>query len=185
MIRNVKPAGVVGLLLATIVGANLAVAYLPPVSVAPGIVAPAGVLFAGLALVLRDAVYELGGRRWVVGAIVAGTALSATAAAVFAHLAHVPADRWPRQIIASAVAFAASETLDSVLYRPLRLRGYILAAVGVAGVAGLIVDTFIYLPVAFGSIAYAPGQLIGKTWVILATLGVVATGRAAWKRAQA
>lgn len=172
MNATITRAAVAGAYLSTIVGANLAVAYLPPVAVAPGIIAPAGVLFAGLALSLRDAVHELGGWRWVAGAIVAGIALAAVTAG-------------PGLALASAVAFGLAETADALVYAPLRKRGRTLAALALSNAVGLVLDTLVFLPIAFGSLAYAPGQIIGKTWVTLATLAVVAAGRAAWKRAAA
>ena len=42
----------------------------------PGIMSPSAVLFAGLALILRDAVQSLLGKRWTLVAIAAGAALS-------------------------------------------------------------------------------------------------------------
>ena len=47
------------------------------IPVAPGIMAPSGVLMIGLALVLRDLVHRELGVKWAAGAIVAGAALSA------------------------------------------------------------------------------------------------------------
>ena len=47
------------------------------IPVAPGVMAPSGVLMIGLALVLRDLVQRRLGARWAIGAILAGAALSA------------------------------------------------------------------------------------------------------------
>src|ERR1700758_4833328 len=61
------------------------------VPVAPGLMAPSGVLMIGLALVLRDLVQRRLGRSWSLGAIAVGATLSAAVAP-------------PSLVIASAVA---------------------------------------------------------------------------------
>ena len=69
------------------------------VPVAPGVMAPSGVLMVGAALVLRDLVQRRLGVEFGVGAIIAGAALSAGLA--------------PRSLVlASAVAFLLSEFAD-------------------------------------------------------------------------
>ena len=96
------------------------------VPVAPGLMAPSGVLMAGIALVLRDLVQR---RLGVVAsslAILAGAALSALLAP-------------PALVIASAVAFLLSEFADLGVYTPLARRGLVLAVIA-SGVAGLVVD---------------------------------------------
>src|SRR6476659_4898013 len=69
------------------------------VPVAPGLMAPSGVLMIGLALVLRDLVQRRLGRSWSLGAIVVGAILSGAIA--------------PRSlVIASTTAFFFSELAD-------------------------------------------------------------------------
>jgi uncharacterized PurR-regulated membrane protein YhhQ (DUF165 family) len=126
--------------------------------------APSGVLVVGLALVLRDAVQRELGIRWAIGCIVAGALLSAVIAP-------------PALVLASAVAFLVSELADTLVYTPLRARGAALA-VAVSGVAGAVVDTLAFLLIAFGSLEYAPGQIVGK---VLASL-IVAAFLAAYRR---
>jgi uncharacterized PurR-regulated membrane protein YhhQ (DUF165 family) len=117
------------------------------VPVAPGLVAPAGVYVVGLALVLRDLLRERAGLRATFAAIVAGSLLSAIIA--------------PRLALASGVAFLLSETADALVYEPLRERGRTLAR-ATSQVVGAAIDSAVFLWLAFGSLAYFPGQLTGK-----------------------
>src|SRR3546814_1158042 len=75
---------------------------------------------------------------WAAGAIVVGAALSATFAA-------------PALVVASAVAFLLSEFIDLAVYTPLQRRGLILAAVA-SSLVGLVVDSIVFLGLAFGSL---------------------------------
>src|ERR1044071_6363738 len=76
------------------------------VPVAPGVMAPSGVLMVGAALVLRDLVQRRLGVEFGVGAIIAGAALSAGLAP-------------PSLVVASAAAFLLSEFADFAVYTPL------------------------------------------------------------------
>lgn len=133
--------------IATIWLANWAIATVGLVPVAPGLLAPAGVFFAGLALGLRDLVQESLGRRWTVAAIVLGAALSALVSPAFA--------------LASGAAFLFSETADFLVYTPLRERSWPLAVVA-SNVVGDVVDSVLFLLLAFGSLDFLAGQLVGK-----------------------
>jgi uncharacterized PurR-regulated membrane protein YhhQ (DUF165 family) len=130
------------------------------VPVAPGIMAPSGVLMVGAALVLRDLVQRRLGVEFGVGAIVAGAALSAGLA---------PASL----VLASAVAFLLSEFADFLVYTPLARRR-LVAAVIVSSVVGLIVDSIVFLWLAFGSLDFLFGQVIGKLWMVLLAIPFVA-----------
>lgn len=130
------------------------------IPVAPGIMAPSGVLMIGLALVLRDLVQRRLGVNWALAAIFAGAALSAWIAP-------------PALVIASTVAFLLSELVDLGIYTPLQKRGLVLA-VAASSVVGLLVDSVIFLWLAFGSLDYLSGQVIGKTWMVLLALPIVA-----------
>lgn len=136
--------------------ANLAIALVGFVPVAPGLQAPAGVYFAGVALGLRDAVQELLGRRAAVLAILIGAAVSYLFTPAFA--------------VASGVAFLLSEGLDFLVYSPLRARGRIYLAVALSNTVGLVVDSVVFLLLAFGSLDFLPGQVVAKTYVTLAAL---------------
>jgi uncharacterized PurR-regulated membrane protein YhhQ (DUF165 family) len=123
------------------------------VPVAPGIVAPSGVLMVGAALVLRDLVQRRLGVEFGIGAIVAGAAISAGLA---------PA----ALVLASAVAFLLSEFADFAVYTPLARRR-LVAAVIASSVVGLVVDSVVFLWLAFGSLEFLLGQIVGKLWMVL------------------
>jgi len=113
-----------------------------------GLMAPSGVVMVGASLYLRDVVQDYYGTRWVTVAIAIGICLTAILAP-------------PQLAIASAVAFALSEICDLVIYTPLRRRSAWLAT-AVSGVVGSIVDSMIFLMIAFNSLAFVEGQIVGK-----------------------
>jgi uncharacterized PurR-regulated membrane protein YhhQ (DUF165 family) len=127
--------------------------------VAPGILAPSGVLIVGLALVLRDLVQRRLGKAWTLGAVLAGAVLSALLAP-------------PALVVASGVAFLVSELADFAVYTPLQRRGLVLAVVASSAV-GLVVDSILFLWLAFGDLSYLDGQVLGKSWMVLLALPVI------------
>lgn len=129
------------------------------VPVAPGVMAPSGVLTVGVALVLRDVVQRCLGLRSGLIAIAAGTVLSAFVA---------PASL----VIASGTAFALSELVDFAVYTPLQRRRLLLAVVA-SSLAGLVADSIVFLSLAFGSLEFLPGQIIGKVWAVLIAVPLV------------
>ena len=126
------------------------------VPVAPGLMAPCGVLMIGLALVLRDLVQRRLGRSWSLGAIAVGAILSGAIAP-------------PSLVIASAVAFFFSEFADFLVYTPLQRRRFVTAVVA-SSMVGLVVDSLIFLWLAFSSLEFLWGQVIGKAWMVLISL---------------
>ena len=130
------------------------------IPVAPGLLAPSGVLMVGLALVLRDMVQRRLGLGWAGAAVLAGAALSALLAP-------------PALVVASAAAFLVSEAADLAVYTPLQRRGLVLA-VALSSVVGLVLDSVVFLLLAFGSLEYVAGQVVGKLWMVLASLPLVA-----------
>lgn len=130
------------------------------IPVAPGLMAPSGVLMIGLALVLRDLVQRRLGFLWAAGAILAGAALSALLAP-------------PALVLASAVAFLLSELADLGVYTPLQ-RHRFMAAVIASSLVGLVIDSAVFLYLAFGSLDYLPGQVVGKAWMVLLSLPMIA-----------
>ncbi len=130
------------------------------IPVAPGgLMAPSGVLMAGLALVLRDLVQRRLGVAYGLAAIGAGTVLSAV-------LAPAPL------VVASAVAFLLSELADFAVYTPLQKRGLVLA-VAASSFVGLVADSLLFLWLAFGSLEFLAGQIIGKAAMVLLTLPAI------------
>jgi uncharacterized PurR-regulated membrane protein YhhQ (DUF165 family) len=129
------------------------------IPVAPGIMAPSGVLMIGVALVLRDLVQRRLGVAFSAGAVVVGAALSAAIAP--AALA-----------LASGIAFLMSEFADLAVYTPLARRR-LVAAVAASGAVGLVVDSIVFLWLAFGSLEFLLGQIIGKSWMMLLAIPFV------------
>ena len=129
------------------------------VPVAPGLMAPSGVLMIGLALVLRDLVQRRLGRTWSLAAIAVGAILSGAVA---------PA----ALIVASAAAFFFSELADFAVYTPLQSQRFVTAVIA-SSMAGLLVDSIIFLWLAFGSLEFLWGQVIGKAWMVLISLPFV------------
>ena len=78
----------------------------------------------------------------------------------------------PALVIASAAAFFLSEMADLGVYTPLQKRGLVLA-VAASGAVGLLVDSVVFLWLAFGSLDYLAGQVIGKAWMVVLALPFV------------
>jgi uncharacterized PurR-regulated membrane protein YhhQ (DUF165 family) len=130
------------------------------VPVAPGFMAPSGVTMIGLALVLRDLVQRRLGIQVAAAAILAGSLISALLAP-------------PSLVLASAAAFLLSEMADLGIYTPLARRRLVLA-VFASSTAGLVVDSVVFLWLAFGSLEFLPGQIVGKAWMVLLSMPFVA-----------
>lgn len=129
----------------------------------PGLWAPSAVLLAGLSLVLRDLVRHCLGWRWALIAIAAGAALSGLVSE-------------PSLVVASVCAFAFAELADFAVYAPMRRR-FPASAVLASGLAGSVVDSALFLSLAFGSIDYLAGQVLGKFWMSLLAAAVIVAMR--------
>ena len=155
-----------GALLALVLLANwLASAYVVHVPLTP-YVAPAGVFCIGGVLVLRDWMQQLGGLvrtmplvyaagllSWLVGDLAGWTSLEKIA-------------------IASVVAFTISETVEALVFTPLRRRN-LTAGVALSATAGNALDSYVFLTLAFSSTAFFWGQFWGKSEAI--AFGVLLT----------
>ncbi len=133
------------------------------VPVAPGLMAPSGVATVGFALVLRDMVQRCLGTAWGLAAVLAGTLASALLAD-------------PHVVAASALGFLISEFADFAIYTPLQRRGLVLAVLA-SSAAGLVVDSVVFLTIAFGSLEFLPGQIVGKAWAVLISIPLVRLAR--------
>lgn len=122
----------------------------------------AGTIAAGLTFGVRDALHDAGGRWKVLAAIVAGAALSYFVA--------------PSLALASGVAFLLSELADLAVYSPLRERRWMVAVVA-SNLVGALVDTVVFLGLAFGWSALTGdavmGQMFGKALMVLPSLVLV------------
>ncbi len=133
------------------------------IPVAPGLMAPSGVLMVGFALVLRDLVQRCLGTAWGLAAILLGTMVSFGLAP-------------GALVLASGVAFLFSELADFAVYTPLQRRGLVLAVVASSAV-GLVVDSLVFLSMAFHSLDFFAGQVVGKVWAVLISLPLVQLSR--------
>jgi len=109
--------------------------------------------------VLRDLVQRRLGVGVAAGAVLAGAAISALLAP-------------PALVVASAVAFLLSELADLAVYTPLARRR-LIAAVVASSMVGLVVDSIVFLWLAFGSLDFLLGQIVGKAWMVLLSLPFV------------
>lgn len=124
-----------------------------------GLSAPSGVLMIGAALVLRDLVQKAGGIRAALLAIGIGAVLSWFVAP-------------PALVLASVAAFILAELADLAVYTPLKERQFALAVL-LSGIAGSIIDSVIFLWLAFGSLNFITGQVLGKFWMSLAAYAAI------------
>lgn len=129
-----------------------------------GLYAPSGVLMIGAALVLRDAVHEIGGIRAAFAAIAIGSVMSWFVAP-------------PALVAASVTAFLVAELADLLVYTPLRAKRLGLAVLA-SGIVGAAVDSVLFLWLAFGSIQFVEGHTLGKIWMSLAAFILL------WRRKQ-
>jgi queuosine precursor transporter len=125
----------------------------------PGIAAPSGVLAIGAALVLRDLVQRRLGVAFSLAAIVIGALISWAVSPT-------------ALVVASVLAFVFSETADALVFTPLQKRGLLLA-VAVSALAGILVDSVLFLQLAFHSLDFLSGQIIGKVWAVLAAMPII------------
>lgn len=142
---------------------NIGVACMPDggpcvIPVWPGIMAPSGVLAIGLGFTLRDLVQRRLGVKYTMIGIVIGAAIS----------------MWidPFLGLASGTAFLFSELMDLGVYTPLQKRNLFAAVIG-SNIVGIIADSAIFLFLAFGSLAFIEGQIIGKLWMTLLALPII------------
>ena len=127
------------------------------IPVFPGIMAPSGVLMIGAALLLRDLVQRQYGPLASIACILVGAGLSFFIAV-------------PALAMASGLAFLFSEFADFAVYTPLARQRFALAVV-LSCMAGAVVDSALFLWLAFGSLDHLTGQIIGKAYAALLFVG--------------
>jgi uncharacterized PurR-regulated membrane protein YhhQ (DUF165 family) len=143
----------------------LASRYIVHVPLTPYL-APAGVFAIGGVLVLRDWMQQLAGLRrtmplvyaaglfsWLVGDLAGWTSLQKIA-------------------IASVIAFTVSETIEALVFTPIRNKNLTLG-VALSATIGNAVDSYIFLTIAFSSTSFFWVQFWGKNEAI--ALGVLLT----------
>lgn len=141
---------------------NWLVEHVGIIDVGFGLQAPAAVLAVGVAFTLRDLLHRAAGRHWTLAAIAIGAGLSLLISPAFA--------------VASGVAFTVSELADLSVYEPLSRRTW-LGAVALSNTVGLVLDSLLFLWLAFGSLEFFWGQVVGKGWMTLAAIAALALVR--------
>jgi uncharacterized PurR-regulated membrane protein YhhQ (DUF165 family) len=150
----------------------LASAYIVTVPLTP-FQAPAGVFCIGAVLVFRDWMQQLRGLVWTMPLVYAAGLVSW----LIGDLAG-----WTsleKVAVASVVAFTVSETIEAVVFTPIRKR-YLSLGVAASATVGNAVDSLLFLTIAFGSTQLFWGQFWGKTEMIaIGTLFTLARRRIA------
>jgi uncharacterized PurR-regulated membrane protein YhhQ (DUF165 family) len=154
------------LFVGTVLAANWLVQHVGIVSVGFGLMAPAGVYAVGVAFTLRDVVHRTLGGRYALAGIAAGCGLSLVVSSDLA--------------MASALAFVASELVDLAVFEG--LGGRSVTAVASSNIAGLVTDSVVFLVVAFGSLEFLVGQIVGKAWMTVAAVPLIVGSRAVLSR---
>lgn len=147
-LRYWSGAGWAALYVGSIVLAAYLVTTYGAVPVGLGLYAPAGAYVIGVTMVVRDLTQDQLGPKWTYAAILVGTGLAALVS--------------PTVALASAIAFLASETVDMLVYTPLRVRGHVVPAILASNLVGTIVDSVLFLLIAFGSLEFLAGQVWAK-----------------------
>lgn len=164
--------------IATVWAANYAVKEWGIVNVGFGLEAPAGVYFAGLAFTLRDVVHRTLGRPVVIACILIGAGLS------YVLEANVDLGGHMDLATASALAFLASEFADFGVYERIRQRGWEPAVIA-SNAVGIVIDSALFLWLAFGSLTFFWGQVVGKAWMtLIAVLVLIVLNRTVFRKTQ-
>lgn len=129
------------------------------VPVAPGLMAPSGVVLVGVSLVLRDVIQRCLGMAPSFIAMLGGAMVSVVIAV-------------QDVVVASAAAFLLGELADLLSFTLLQRRGLVLAVV-VSSFVGLIVDSAVFIHMAFESLEHLPSLIVGKTWGVLLSIPFV------------
>jgi uncharacterized PurR-regulated membrane protein YhhQ (DUF165 family) len=149
--------------IAVIVLANRAIQTWGFVGIGFGLMAPAGVYFAGLAFSIRDGLHETSNRNWIVSTIVIGSIVSFLLEGDYGITiigGIVPL------AFASGIAFLFSEFADYMVYAPLRKTRKIIALLA-SNVVGLILDSVLFMYLAFGSFEFLQGQIVAKGYMTI------------------
>lgn len=150
----------------------LASKYIVHVPLTP-YMAPAGVFCIGAVLVLRDWMQQLRGLLWTMPLVYAAGLISwgVGELAGWTGLEKIA--------VASVVAFTISETVEALVFTPLRKRN-LTVGVALSATVGNALDSWIFLTLAFSSTAFFWGQFWGKTEAIAVGVALTAGRRIAF-----
>lgn len=129
----------------------------------PLIHAPSGVLFAGLAFVFRDLLQRCLGLYISLLAVLIGTIIS------YVYVSQEIA-------IAGSIAYLVSELSNTSFYTWIQRYNLILA-IFISSCVGLLLDSVIFLHIAFHSYEFLLGQIVGKSWMVLAAVILIKLSR--------
>lgn len=135
-----------------------------------GLSAPSGVLVIGAALMLRDAIQMIFGWRWGLIAIGVGAVISYLLSSPFI-------------VMASVASFVLSELADFAVYTPFAQKRLTFALIA-SGVVGAIIDSAAFLLIAFGSIDFIGGQVLGKLYAVALASIIIPIIRIALKESE-
>ena len=158
----------------TVVGANWALLEYGITPIGFGLDAPASVYFVGLAFTFRDGLRERLGFKGAVVAITIGGLLS------YALEVRTGGDPVARIAIASVAAFMVSELSDAIVYERIRQRSRLIG-IAASNTVGVIVDSALFLSLAFGSLEFVTGQIVGKSYMTLFVVVLIVAWRQ-WRR---
>ena len=130
------------------------------VPVAPGLMAPSGVMMVGVALVLRDLVQRRLGTAMSALAILAARPVGAVGAAVARSCVR-------RRVSAFGIRRSCA------FIRRSRAAAW-LPPSSLRASSGWSSTSIVFLWLAFGSLDFLPGQVVGKAWMVLLSIPFVA-----------
>lgn len=128
--------------------------------------APAGVFAIGLILVLRDWIQQVTSLRFTLALVPIGGGLSYAIGVLAGYGA------LQKIALASLAAFIVSESVEAAVFTPIRKRSLALG-VALSGTVGNVIDSALFLWIAFGSEAFFAGNFAGKLEMI--AVGTVLT----------
>ena len=159
---------------ATVLGANWALLEYGIVPIGFGLDAPASAYFVGLAFTFRDGLRERLGFKGALVAIAIGGILS------YVLEVRTGGDLLARIALASITSFTISELSDAIVYERIRQRSRLIGIM-VSNTVGVIVDSAVFLSLAFGSLEFLTGQVVGKSYMTLFVVVMIVAYRQ-WRR---
>ncbi len=140
-------------------------------------VAPAGAYMIGAILVLRDWLQQRFGF-WLIFPLVFVAGFISLGMSYALNLSTPPGVSLASVAWGSMIAFTISETVEAAVFTPIRKRSLALG-VGLSGTVGLALDSWIFLWIAFGSLAFFWGQFWAKFTAVC--VGVILTALRRWR----
>ena len=158
----------------TVLGANWALLEYGITPIGFGLDAPASAYFVGLAFTFRDGLRERLGFKGALVAIAIGGILS------YALEVRTGGDFLARIALASITSFTISELSDAIVYERIRQRSRLIGIMA-SNTVGVIVDSAVFLSLAFGSLEFLSGQVVGKSYMTLFVVVLIVAYRQ-WRR---